>query len=58
MPRSEGSVCTGLGPPTLRRFFFWDARSQKKKVSGRPRPVYADWRTALVGRGAGFCESS
>ena len=26
----------GKGPPSLRRFFFWDARSQKKKVVGRP----------------------
>ena len=36
---------SGMGPPSLRRFFFWDARSQKKKVSGRPMPIYTDWRT-------------
>ena len=38
---SVGSGYIGLGPPSLRLFFFWDARSPKKKVSGRPRPVYA-----------------
>jgi len=31
-----------MGPPSLRHFFFWDARSQKKKVSGRPMPMDAN----------------